>query len=475
MSAIMISSSPASPTPYDSETTTATGQNVENTWPWKMRIGRTKVKVQTASSAVNQVEAAVGPIKANYSAVEDDEDLTWKPDPALPPIRAPHHTLNTRQTRSHPLTPINHKESRFDQFAVALKTSHDTAASRASIQLVTFLSHIRHKILIGDFPNEYLGPTPIIDVITNLYNETEAILKQKQLQNTTLRSFAKRSLPDQVTWADNTPGWAADAHKNLPGFQILHARFPDAKWYLMIDDDTFVFMDNLADMVKSLNHTHEYYIGNGNVFNGCDGVEKFGDGPEFAHGGSGILISSGAMKKMVKGVEKCIIKYRDCWAGDIRTSLCLRDHNILIKGGDGFSGDPPNTRYGFPDDPCSRPITFHHVVPHQIQSLYHLSLLAHAHHPTHGITYSDVHNHLFHTSGPQRGDRGGKELEGSGGDVASVDECERRCREYAGTGRCWSWVSNGKRCWLKEGIEDVRERDGFWTGTVARVYKCDRV
>ena len=66
------------------------------------------------------------------------------------------------------------------------------------------------------------------------------------------------------------------------------------------------------------------YFGNANVFKGCDNVENFDDGPQFAHGGSGIVISRGAMIEMMKIHESCILKYKDCFAGDIRTALCLR-------------------------------------------------------------------------------------------------------------------------------------------------------
>ncbi|KAJ3298788.1 hypothetical protein HDU79_006831 [Rhizoclosmatium sp. JEL0117] len=129
-----------------------------------------------------------------------------------------------------------------------------------------------------------------------------------------------------------------DAHKFLPGLRLLYKTYPDMPWYLMIDDDAFVFMHSLSEYVKLFSHTKPYYIGNMNVFVGCDGVTEFGQGPAFAHGGSGILVSNAAMKKVLDGVDGCIVKYRDCFFGDVRVALCMRDVGVKGLPGSGFFG-----------------------------------------------------------------------------------------------------------------------------------------
>ena len=73
-----------------------------------------------------------------------------------------------------------------------------------------------------------------------------------------------------------------------------------------------------------------YYFGSATVFVGCDGVTEFGSGPEFAHGGSGILLSKAAMRLMMRNIDTCIEKYKDCWAGDVRVALCLRYDLIFM-------------------------------------------------------------------------------------------------------------------------------------------------
>lgn len=89
----------------------------------------------------------------------------------------------------------------------------------------------------------------------------------------------------------------------------------------MMDDDSYIFMENIETLVSKLDPSKPIYMGSENNFVGCDGVKNYGDGPSFAHGGSGILVSRGALKKLVFDVDNCIIKYRDCWAGDVRTMV----------------------------------------------------------------------------------------------------------------------------------------------------------
>ncbi|KAJ1536553.1 hypothetical protein HK405_015162, partial [Cladochytrium tenue] len=138
-----------------------------------------------------------------------------------------------------------------------------------------------------------------------------------------LGGAAPRVVPDE-----SAPGWRRDASKNLPGFRALHAAFPQASWYdpsslpakhafLMIDDDSYVFLDNLhallhdATAATPLRAMHDaglpVYSGLRTRFRGCDGVREFGQGPLFAHGGSGILMNKVAMERMLERVDDCIV------------------------------------------------------------------------------------------------------------------------------------------------------------------------
>ena len=51
------------------------------------------------------------------------------------------------------------------------------------------------------------------------------------------------------------------AHKVLPGFKLMYAKWPSADWYIMMDDDTFIFRRALMRLLSRLDPEEKYYIG----------------------------------------------------------------------------------------------------------------------------------------------------------------------------------------------------------------------
>lgn len=52
-------------------------------------------------------------------------------------------------------------------------------------------------------------------------------------------------------------GWTGDKDKNLPALGIMAHTFPDKDYYLLVDDDTYVFLDNLALVLEDLDSIHK--------------------------------------------------------------------------------------------------------------------------------------------------------------------------------------------------------------------------
>lgn len=358
-------------------------------------------------------------------------------------------------------TVSNSYDPNFNNFAVALKTGKDVALTRTPIQILTYLSKLKNMIIIGEAPHVFVGNHEMVDVYTHLYdNLTETKTSKRHvrdsLQKRTSTNSKSESKPDE-----NSLGWKSDAHKNLPGFRELYARFPEAEWFLMLDDDTFVFFDNLKELLSAYNPDEPHYMGSNNMFVGCDGVSKWGQGPGFAHGGSGIVVSRGALKKMLSSVDTCIIKYKDCWAGDIRTALCLRDHGILVKDPGGFNGNPPHEEYWF-NRPCQKPITFHHLLVSQIQKLYNLDVRKKS------VTMADVYDD-WHPQQPIE-----KDMDRPGGDLShesnmTAEQCHQACLKNS---KCVSFSHSGSECWLKREIPPAKKKQGFTSGVVNSHFTC---
>lgn len=204
---------------------------------------------------------------------------------------------------------------KYDKFAIAIKTGRDIIKERSPILFKTFLSKVDNKILISESPHDPIENVPVIDVFSNLYDglKDKAGHDLQFIPYSTVNS-EKTNHNDlhvkQLEPNESSLGWISDAHKNLPGFRELWERFPKQEWFLMIDDDTYVFMDNLNNFVADYNSSEPFYFGAGNTFVGCDGVKSHADSTMIAHGGSGILISRGAMQRLKFVWDICITKYR---------------------------------------------------------------------------------------------------------------------------------------------------------------------
>jgi hypothetical protein len=190
--------------------------------------------------------------------------------------------------------------------------------------------------------------------------------------------------------------------------------------------------------------------------------------PKFAQGGAGIVISSAAMKLLIQNIDHCIIKYKSCWAGDVRTALCLRDAGIHLENFPGFHKDPPNEKFTF-SKPCDIPITFHHLLPAHIQKLYYLEKSKQDTNPPF-VTMADVY-HLFmkpEKSFKNHTDRVGHDM--YVGDATSYLDCADKCKYIK---ECASFVYDGSKCWLKSGIPPpVSSKEGYYSGVMESNYKC---
>jgi hypothetical protein len=193
------------------------------------------------------------------------------------------------------------------KYAIGLKSGKDTLMNRAAIQLLTFLKHVNQVVVFGDSKMN-IGSKSMLDVTTNLYSNIDNKPNGKK-ENKKKTALARR----EVNYSSQ--GWQVDAHKNLPGLRVLYDSYPEAEWFIMIDDDTYLFMNNLETLLtkKKLDPNEPWLLGHNMYSTECDGVPVGKAGPAFVQGGAGIYMSRGAVKKVLPHLDECIVKYRDCW------------------------------------------------------------------------------------------------------------------------------------------------------------------
>ncbi|KAJ3131447.1 hypothetical protein HK100_006351 [Physocladia obscura] len=324
-----------------------------------------------------------------------------------------------------------------DRLAVVLKTGADTLHSRVPAQLETFLKPIS-KMLIVSNKEDAIDKYQVVDVFTGLYERTRDVIGLPHQPPKKVPQPKKKTKE-----SESTDGWMADAHKNLPALQRLAKEFPDADWYMMFDDDTYVDFENLLGHLSKLDPDQPFFSGRRNVFQGCDGVKKFGDGPYFAQGGSGIVLSRAALRLVYGGINACILKYETCWAGDVRTALCMRDAGVLLTYTTGFFATGPHEELPFLDNPCLKPFTFHHINSTQMRTLYDLS------NSPNGMTLDLIYRTFFNTATTidVGFDRKGGEYK-TVKTALNVESCQAACIEDP---VCVTWVlKSDQRCLLKK-------------------------
>jgi hypothetical protein len=72
------------------------------------------------------------------------------------------------------------------------------------------------------------------------------------------------------------PGWKLDKWKFLPMMNLTLSTFPDKKWYVFVEADTFIFWKSLLVYLASFDAEQAYYLGSSTDV----------DGVNMAHGGS---------------------------------------------------------------------------------------------------------------------------------------------------------------------------------------------
>ena len=104
---------------------------------------------------------------------------------------------------------------------------------------------------------------------------------------------ADDSLPTEVI--PNSEEGSIINEKVLQGFERLYARFPSAKWYIKADDDSFVQLDHLAQLLARYDHTEPHYIGRAGLYSGI----------QYCGGGASYVLSHATLRDWVPHLPQC--------------------------------------------------------------------------------------------------------------------------------------------------------------------------
>ncbi|KAL0426304.1 UNVERIFIED_CONTAM: hypothetical protein Slati_2805200 [Sesamum latifolium] len=140
----------------------------------------------------------------------------------------------------------------------------------------------------------------------------------------------------------------------------------NVRWFVMGDDDTVFFTENLVNVLNKYDHNQMYYIG-GN----SESVEQdLEHSYTMGYGGGGFAISYPLAAELVKILDGCIDRYAEFYGSDLKIGGCMSEIGVPVTKELGFHqmdirGSPFGLLSAHPLAPL---VSLHHL--DYVQSLF---------------------------------------------------------------------------------------------------------
>ena len=167
----------------------------------------------------------------------------------------------------------------------------------------------------------------------------------------TTRGFVwlERKLLDNETWPETSPPYKVSA--NTASFKyscwygsrsairiarIVKESFElgmdNVRWFVMGDDDTVFFIDNLITVLAKYDHNQMYYIGGNSESVEQDVIHSY----SMAYGGGGFAISYPLAAELVRILDGCIDRYANFYGSDQKIQGCISEIGVQVTKELGF-------------------------------------------------------------------------------------------------------------------------------------------
>ncbi|XP_010674122.2 uncharacterized protein LOC104890362 [Beta vulgaris subsp. vulgaris] len=144
--------------------------------------------------------------------------------------------------------------------------------------------------------------------------------------------------------------------------EMVRMDLEDVRWFVMGDDDTVFFPDNLVKVLQKYDHNNMYYIGS----NSETHIQNIYFTYDMAFGGGGFAISYPLALAIEKMQDTCIQRYTGLYGSDDRIQACLAELGVPLTKEPGFHQcDVYGSLFGL--------LTAHPVAP--LVSLHHIEIV----------------------------------------------------------------------------------------------------
>lgn len=106
----------------------------------------------------------------------------------------------------------------------------------------------------------------------------------------------------------------------------------NVRWFVMGDDDTVFFTDNLVMVLSKYDHNEMYYVGGNSESVEQDVIHFY----TMAFGGGGFAISYPLAKELVRILDGCIDRYAEFYGSDQKIQSCISEIGVQVTKEPGF-------------------------------------------------------------------------------------------------------------------------------------------
>ncbi|KAK9920610.1 hypothetical protein M0R45_029160 [Rubus argutus] len=152
-----------------------------------------------------------------------------------------------------------------------------------------------------------------------------------------------------MTWPENSPAYKVSADTSQFKYscwygsrsairiaRIVKESFElgleNIRWFVMGDDDTVFFTDNLVTVLAKYNHNEMYYIGGNSESVEQDVLHSY----SMAYGGGGFALSYPLAAELVRVLDGCIDRYDKFYGSDQKVQGCLSEIGVPVTKELGF-------------------------------------------------------------------------------------------------------------------------------------------
>jgi len=262
---------------------------------------------------------------------------------------------------------------------VIMRTGSTEMKDRLPIHFSTTLKCYPHYMIFSDYEEDYRGEH-IIDALESTSPDILANHKDFELYRR-LKQNGRQALSEEelsghkiepvlASGKPENPGWKLDKWKFVPMANRTYHEYPDMKWYVFVEADTYVLWASLLRYLAALDPTKPHYTGS-QVF---DGVANF------AHGGSAFIVSQPSMRQLAEYYSKHKIDIEALtdahFAGDAVLGRTFSDSGTPFTGSWPImqGEDPGMVPYDKADGErvwCYPAVSYHHLVPEAIEDIWH--------------------------------------------------------------------------------------------------------